>query len=82
MIHCAVYKSSRKPDTYLYIERQDDFSRVPEALLSMLGPLAWVMDLELDVQRRLARADVEQVMAQLDDQGYFLQMPPPAHRRD
>lgn len=82
MIQCAVYKSSSKSDTYLYVERQDDFSRVPEVLLAMLGRLEWVMDLELSERRPLARADVEQVMAQLLEQGYFLQMPPPAYQRD
>lgn len=79
MIQCVVYKSSRKPDTYLYVASADDLSRVPAALLEMLGPLEWVMNLELHAQRTLARADVEQVMAQLGRQGYFLQMPPPVH---
>lgn len=82
MIQCVVYKSSSKPDTYLYIERRDDFSRVPEVLLAMLGRLEPVMDLELSPERPLARADVRQVMAQLGEQGYFLQMPPPAYQRD
>ena len=81
MIHCAIYKSSRKPDTYLYVECEDDFSRVPEALLAMLGRLDWVMNLQLSAERPLARADVAQVMAQIGEQGYFLQMPPPAHLR-
>ena len=81
MTHCVVYKSSRKPDTYLYVERQDDFSRVPAALLDMLGQLQWVMDLDLHPQRPLARADVGRVLAQLHAQGYFLQMPPSVHSR-
>lgn len=81
MVHCTIYKSSRKVDTYLYVEREDDFSRVPEQLLQMLGPLQRVMNLDLHPQRPLARADVNQVMAELQAQGYFLQMPPPAHAR-
>ena len=79
MIQCTIYKSSRKPDTYLYVASADDFSRVPAALLEMLGPLEWVMTLDLHAQRPLARADVAQVMAQLRRQGYFLQMPPAVH---
>ena len=34
---CAVYKSVRKDSTYLYVERRDDFSKVPEALLQTFG---------------------------------------------
>lgn len=70
-----------KADTYLYVEREDDFSRVPEALLERLGRLEWVMNLQLQPQRSLARADVGHVMRQLRAEGYFLQMPPPAHAR-
>ncbi|MBU1191236.1 MAG: YcgL domain-containing protein [Gammaproteobacteria bacterium] len=73
---CVIYKGDRKQDTYLYIEREGDFSRVPEALLKMLGVLEWVMALELTPERTLVQADPEQVRRQLTEQGYYLQMPP------
>lgn len=73
---CVIYKGDRKQDTYLYIEREGDFSRVPEALLKLLGMLEWVMALELTSDRTLAQADAEQVRRQLKEQGYYLQMPP------
>lgn len=73
---CVVYRSERKQDTYLYIEREDDFTRVPEALLSLLGRLERVMALELTEERRLAQADPQQVRQLLRQQGYYLQMPP------
>jgi hypothetical protein len=73
---CVIYKGNRKQDTYLYIEREDDFTRVPEALLRMLGPLQRVMTLELAEGRTLAQADPAQVRTQLAEQGYYLQMPP------
>ncbi len=72
---CVIYRSARKQDTYLYIEREDDFERVPEALLKLLGRLEQVMVLELTAERRLAQADIGQVRASLQDQGYYLQMP-------
>lgn len=74
---CVIYKGSRRADTYLYIEREDDFSRVPEALLGMLGSVERVMELELVPGRTLAQADPEQVRRLLREQGYYLQMPPP-----
>lgn len=75
-MHCVIYKGRKKADTYLYLEREGDFSRVPPALLALLGTLELVLNLELTPQRYLARADVEQVRVQLREQGYFLQMPP------
>ena len=30
----AVYKSKKKADTYLFVEKREDFSRVPDALLA------------------------------------------------
>jgi len=75
-MHCAIYKGRRKRDAYLYIEREGEFARVPQALLDMLGELEWVMSLDLAQRRSLAQADPEQVCAQLREQGYYLQMPP------
>lgn len=72
---CAIYKSLKKFDTYLYVEREDDFERVPAALRDMLGRLELVMTLELTPDRTLAHADPEQVRRQLREQGYYLQMP-------
>ena len=75
-MHCAIYKGDRKVDTYLYIEREDDFSRVPDSLLQLLGELELVMTLELHPERTLARADPDQVREHLRSQGFYLQMPP------
>lgn len=75
-MHCAIYKGHKKIDHYLYVEREDDFSRVPEALLSILGNLELVMTLELGPERTLAQADINQVRTSLREQGYYFQMPP------
>ena len=34
---CAVYRSRRNPDTYLYVDHHEGLSRVPEALARELG---------------------------------------------
>jgi len=75
-MQCAIYKGPKKINHYLYVEKEDDFSRVPEALLELLGDLQLVIALELSPERQLAQADVTQVMAQLKEQGYYFQMPP------
>ena len=75
-VKCAVYKSRRRANTYLYIEAENDFRRVPQTLLHMLGTLELVLTLELDARRSLARADPQEVRRQLREHGYYLQLPP------
>jgi uncharacterized protein YcgL (UPF0745 family) len=74
-VKCAVYKSRRRADTYLYVEAENDFRRVPQALLRILGTLELVLTLELDGRRTLAQADPQEVQRQLLEQGYYLQLP-------
>lgn len=72
---CAIYRGRAREDNYLYVERRDDFSRVPEALLAMLGGVEFVMELTLSPERRLAQSSPVEVMRQLKVQGYYLQIP-------
>lgn len=71
-----VYKSLRKVDTYVYLAARDDFSRVPEPLRAQLGDLAFVLDVALTPQRRLARVDADVVRANLAQRGFHVQFPP------
>ncbi len=75
-MRCVVYKSIPRPGYYLYVERCDDFSRVPDNLLLVMGRLEFVIELKLDGCRRLAQADIHVVRQQLAEAGYYLQMPP------
>ena len=75
-MHCVVYKSERKADTFLYLEQQGNFNRVPDILLAKLGTLKLILQLELSAQRKLMGADVVVVMRQLTAQGFYLQLPP------
>src|SRR6187401_590842 len=50
-----VYKSLRKPDTYIYLRERDAFGLLPEPVLLPLGQLSFVMELALTPQRKLAR---------------------------
>lgn len=78
-MQCFIYKGNRKQDTYLYITRDGDFTHVPQSLRDMLGELTSVMVLALDENKKLANADAKSVIKQLDEKGYYLQMPPAAH---
>ncbi len=73
---CYVYRSSKKADTYLYLPQKDDFSHLPDALLSVFGKPVFALKFELTPDRKLAAADAEQVLSNLTAQGYYLQIPP------
>ncbi|WP_295510122.1 YcgL domain-containing protein [uncultured Pseudoalteromonas sp.] len=73
----AVYKSIKKADTYLFIEKRDDFGRVPEPLLETFGQPKYVMMINLASREKLGFADIETVKQALIDKGFYLQLPPP-----
>ena len=73
---CYVYKSLKKDLLYLYVDKKDDFSRVPDELLKSFGELAFVLELELTPERKLAKEDSLQVLASLQEKGFFVQLPP------
>lgn len=73
---CWIYKSPRKDEMYLYLDREDDFSQVPEALLKQFGNPVFVMQLELSAEKKLARENTMTVLQSLSEQGFHLQMPP------
>lgn len=75
-MRCAIYKGEKKANTFLFIEKKDDFSRLPNDLLKLLGSLQFIMDLELTADRLLAQANTGEVLDQLKNQGFYLQMPP------
>jgi uncharacterized protein YcgL (UPF0745 family) len=74
-MYCAIYKSQLRQDTYLYLADKDDFARVPDNLISLLGTPLYVMDLELSPTRKLAQEDVLEVMQNLQARGWHLQLP-------
>lgn len=75
---CVIYRSTRREQTYLYVEKRDDFSRVPETLMQSFGQPQLAMLLPLDGSKKLASADLDKVKESLTSQGYYLQLPPPA----
>lgn len=75
-MHCCVYASQRKPDSYLWLAKRDDFDVLPASLLLLLGDLRFVLEVQLDNQRRLPHEDTEVVLEHLRTQGWHLQLPP------
>lgn len=61
---------------YLYVHENTQLEDLPEDLMKLVKQLTHVMDLELSEERKLARVDVNEVMKALEENGYFIQIPP------
>lgn len=77
-MRCFVYKSLKKADTYVYFAQRDEFAPLPDPLRHALGALSFVLEFELDAQRKLPREDAATVRANLQTRGFHVQMPPTA----
>ncbi|MGL5701211.1 MAG: YcgL domain-containing protein, partial [Kluyvera sp.] len=53
---CVIYRSTKRDQTYLYVEKKDDFSRVPDELMYSFGTPKLAMILPLDGRKKLIHA--------------------------
>jgi len=72
-----VYRSSKKSSWYLYVPGEGVFEQVPETLLKTLGPLEMALEFDIHPERKLARGNTAQVIADLEEKGYHLQIGDP-----
>lgn len=72
---CAIYRSKKKPGSYLYIAKRNDFSAVPDSLLAHFGKPELVMMFNLLGDKALQQADKNEVLAQIKQHGFYLQLP-------
>lgn len=70
-----VYKSQKKPDTYLYLGTRDGFNQVPESIQAPLLPWLTALEFDLTEGRRLARLDADVLRRNLSEHGFYLQFP-------
>ena len=59
---------------YIYLAEEDDFSKVPKDIYNSLGIIEFAMELELSVNRELAKEDPQLVMKNLEESGFHLQL--------
>lgn len=78
-MRCFVYRSVKKSDTYLYLIDKDSISNLPEGLAKLLGRTEYVLELDLNKTRALANADIQQVITNLNSQGFYVQLPKEQH---
>ena len=73
---CSIYRSPKKDEMYLYVAKAKGLADVPEALLKMFGQPQHRMDMLLTEEKQLARATAADILLDIDEKGYYLQMPP------
>ena len=75
-ILCQIYKSVKHAEMYLYVEKVQGLVDVPEALMKRFGTPEELMVVLLKPDRKLARVEVNDVIHEIMERGFFLQMPP------
>ncbi len=73
---CNIYRSSKKEGMYLYVDNKDDLEKVPEELFGVFGKPVFSMSLLITKDKKLARADAAKVLQEIDEKGFYMQMPP------
>lgn len=73
---CQIYRSPRRAEMYLYVDKARGLVDVPELLLQQFGEPQPVLVLALDTERPLARVRAADVLESIEQRGFFLQMPP------
>lgn len=73
-MECAVYKSSKKDETYVFIPTTTPLSDLPDELLKVLGQAEMVMTLNLTPEKKMARGTAIDIMESIEKQGFHLQM--------
>ena len=71
-----VFKSLKKLDTYLYVDKLQNFEELPSGLRDSFGQYELVLEMGLSPARKLARADANQVLSDIALKGFYLQLPP------
>jgi len=72
----AVFKTARKPDTFLFLPEGLPPNEWPDGLEEIFIPAEKVLSLTLTAEQPLAAQTATRVMEEIAVKGYFLQLPP------
>lgn len=80
-MQCYVYRSRRKPGSFLFLAERDNFKLVPQPLLAIFGVPEFSFEFDASVDRTLMiNADTAEVRRLITSNGFFLQLPPSEER--
>ncbi len=67
---CSVFKSSKKDEMYLYVDKQEQLARVPDALKTMFGTPLHVFDMLITPEKKMARVEADKVLSDIQEKGF------------
>ena len=70
-----IYRSKKRKGLYVYLAEQDKFDALPPAVQEAVGELEFAMELDITPERKMAKEDPAAVIANLNDNGFHIQMP-------
>jgi hypothetical protein len=73
---CDIYRSPRAEEMYLYVDKREGTTKVPQKLLQLFGKPQHLATMLLTPEKKLARAEAAKVLSEIRERGYYLQMPP------
>lgn len=71
-----VLKSQKKQYTYLFLDRNKKLEDLPSGLQQSFGEAKMVLEMDLSKDSKLARAKAEEVLRAIENEGFYLQLPP------
>ncbi|WP_248850880.1 YcgL domain-containing protein [Thiomicrospira microaerophila] len=75
-INVSAYKSNKKDELYVFVDKNKGLDILPAEFLVMFGETQFVTEFELTPDRKLGRENPVKVYEALKTKGYFVQMPP------
>ena len=75
-LEVRVFRSHKKAQTYVYLPADQEYESLPEAFIEQFGQATEFLTFELHENSKLAQVDARAVLAALNKQGFFLQLPP------
>lgn len=76
---CSIYRCSKKEGMYVYVDKAEGFERIPELLMKKMGNTELAMTLMITPEKKLARTTAKEVLTAIEENGFYLQMPPTFH---
>lgn len=73
---CSIFRCSKKEGMYLYVDKKEGLERIPPVLQRQIGQTELAMTLLITEDKKLARGNAPDILAAIEEQGFYLQMPP------
>lgn len=71
----TVYRSSVKEGLYIYLGVETPLDDLPAPVMKQLGEPERALEFDLTATRQLPNADAKEVLASIENQGFYIQMP-------